>query len=628
MSAMPSSATIYAISRGLTGKALIFASALVLLLGTDSWAQIPDGGSIFRNRCAGCHASGRENVPTQDQLALRPRFAIVAALDSGKMRIQGDALSPVERRAVAAFLSKIDTKLTDLSENNKCESAPPLPDGKLEGWNGWGVDAQNTRYQANTTIGVGNVPHLKLKWAFGLQNVDTSYAQPTLMGGRLFFGSADGHVYSLDADSGCTLWAAKTQEFVRAAISVARVKSQALAFFGDVGANVYAVDAQTGRQVWKVKVDDHPLARITGALTFHQDRLYVAVGSTEPAAAFDPNYACCTFRGSLVALDAASGKLLWKTYVVPQEPKPRGKLKGVEKFGPSGSPIWSAPTIDSKLRLVYAGTGDAYSDGDVANSDSIVAMDMDTGKIRWARQFTMHDSSSQGCIPGGPIECTPGKNPARTIKIDDRPQDVDFGSSTVLRELGNGKRILLAPQKSGVLWALDPDENGKLLWWARVGKGGPLGGILWGIGADETRAYVANGDSMLERTGKGKAGGLYAIRLSDGKVAWSIPSPAASCAGKLGCTSAQNQAVTVIPGLVFSGTLDGHLRAYASEDGKILWDFDTNVGFKPVNGVPAHGGSLGSSGTVVFGDRMFVGSGYGALGGAPGNVLLAFQIVP
>lgn len=587
----------------------------------------PDGAVIFQKKCAGCHSSGRENVPTRDELALRPQFAIVAALDSGKMRIQGDALSPMERRAVAAFLSKIDTKITDLAENNKCQSAPAFQAGSLAGWNGWGLDAQNTRYQTNTTIAVGNVSRLKLKWAFGLQNVDTVYAQPTLIGGRLFFGSADGHVYSLDADTGCTLWAVKTQEFVRAAISIARANSRAFAFFGDVGANVYGIDAQTGQRVWKVKVDDHPLARITGALTFYKNRLYVPVGSTEPAAAFDPRYACCTFRGSVVALDAASGKLLWKTYVVPEEPKLRGKVKGVEKFGPSGSPIWSAPTVDPKQHLAYAGTGDAYSDGDVPNSDSIVAMDLDTGKIRWAQQFTMHDSNSQGCIPGGPIECTPGKNPAKTIKIEDAPLDVDFGSSTVLRDMGNGKRILLAPQKSGVLWALDPDENGKLLWWARVGKGGPMGGILWGIAADAAYAYVANGDSMLERSGKGKAGGLYAIRLSDGKVAWSVPSPKASCAGKPGCTSAQNQAVTVIPGLVFSGAMDGHLRAHSSEDGKIFWDFDTNVDFNTVNSVPAHGGSLGSSGAVIFGDRMFVGSGYGALGGVPGNVLLAFQIV-
>jgi polyvinyl alcohol dehydrogenase (cytochrome) len=603
---------------------------LIALWCVDVNAQTapPEGAVIFQKKCAFCHASGRENVPTRDQLALRPQFAIVAALDSGKMRIQGDALSPAERRAVAAFLSKIDTKLTDLSENNKCQSQPTLSATKLEGWNGWGIDPQNTRYQINTTIGIGSVSHLKLKWAFGLQNVDTVYAQPTIVDGRLFFGSADGHVYSLDAETGCTLWAIKTQEFVRAAISVARVNSRVLAFFGDVGANVYGIDGRTGEQVWKVKVDDHPLARITGALTFYQNRLYVPVGSTEPAAAFDPNYACCTFRGSIVALDAASGKLLWKTYVVPEEPKLRGDVQGVGKYGPSGSPIWSAPTIDPKRHLVYAGTGDAYSDGDVPNSDSIVAMDLETGKIRWAQQFTMHDSNSQGCIPGGPIECTPGKNPAKTIKIEDAPLDVDFGSSTVLRDLGNGKRILLAPQKSGLLWALDPDENGKLLWWARVGKGGPMGGILWGIGTDSTYAYVANGDSMLERTGKGKAGGLYAIRMRDGKVVWRVESPKASCPEEPGCTSAQNQAVTVVPGLVFSGAMDGHMRAYSAEDGKIVWDFDSNVPFETVNGIAAHGGSLGSSGAVIFGDRMFVGSGYGALGGVPGNVLLAFQIVP
>jgi len=605
------------------------AAASVLVTGSiAAWSQAPapDGAAIFQNRCARCHVGGAENVPTSEQLALRPQFAIVQALDSGKMRIQGDALSPLERRAVAAFLSKIDTKPTNDARRNLC-SATKLMNGKdLAGWNGWGIDSGNSRYQTKTTINLSNVATLKLKWAFGMQNSDTVYAQPTLAGGRLFFGSTDGYVYALDAEKGCTVWTAKTDEYVRAAITVQPESGKIYAFFGDVGANIYAVNAETGALIWKVKVDDHPLARITGPLTWYQDRLYIPVGSTEPAIAGDPKYQCCTFRGSVVALEAKTGKQLWKTYSVSQVPTARGKIDGVEKYGPSGAPIWSAPTIDAKLRLVYAGTGDAYSDPDVENADSIIAFDIETGKIRWAKQFTMADSASRGCLPGGPVTCTPGKVYAKTIEIDDMPPDVDFGSPTVLRDLGNGKRILLAPQKSGVLWGLDPDQQGKLLWWARVGKGGPNDGILWGIGSDGTYAYVANGDSSYEKRGNGKAGGLFSIRISDGKVMWSTPSPVASCAGTPGCSSAQNQPVTVVPGVAFSGTMDGHLRAYSAEEGKIIWDFDSRKEFQTINDVPAHGGSLGSSGVTVYGNMIFVGSGYGALGNIPGNVMLAFEV--
>lgn len=230
---------------------LLLLASLFMAFGERGWAQAPssDGAAIFRSKCAGCHTSGRENVPTPDQLALRPQFAIVQALDSGKMRIQGDALSAVERRAVAAYLSKIDAKLTDSSQNNKCQSIPSMAPTDLVGWNGWGLDSANTRYQTKTSITVDSVRKLRLKWAFGLQNTDTSYAQPTVIGGRLFFGSADGYVYSLDADTGCTIWTFKSEEFVRSSVSVGLVNGRILAFFGDVGANIYGLDARTGAQV-------------------------------------------------------------------------------------------------------------------------------------------------------------------------------------------------------------------------------------------------------------------------------------------------------------------------------------------------------------------------------------------
>jgi polyvinyl alcohol dehydrogenase (cytochrome) len=441
------------------------------------------------------------------------------------------------------------------------------------------------------------------------------------MGGRVFAGSQGGKVYSLSAATGCVHWYFETAAGVRSAISIGRLPRGYTAFFGDQLANVYAVDAASGTLVWKIRADDFPVARITGSPVFYNGRLYVPIASGEEGSGSLPDYECCRFRGSLVALDAATGKQIWKTYTV-EEPKRTKKNKvGTQLWGPSGAPIWSSPAIDARRNAVYVTTGDNYSDPASRMSDAFIAMDLNTGKILWSRQMTASDAYTSAC-----------RLPDKTNCPDSNGPDLDFSSSPILVPLANGKRALVAGQKSGVVHAIDPDQQGEVLWQVRIGHGGTMGGVQWGSAVDANNVYVALSDigrimltySQTTDADPKQGGGMFALRLSDGKQVWYTPP--ASCGTRTRCSPAQSAAVTAIPGVAFSGSVDGHLRAYSSSDGKVVWDFDTAQPYKTVNGVEGHGGSLDGPGPAIAGGTLFLSSGYPTAGGMPGNVLLAFSV--
>ena len=472
-------------------------------------------------------------------------------------------------------------------------------------WNGWGVDPSQHRFQPAdmARLSASDLPRLKLKWAFGFPGARRAVTQPTVFGGRVFVGSENGRVYSLDAKTGCTYWAFDAVRGVRSAIVIGPRGGGWAAYFGDRAANVYAVDALTGKALWTTKVDGHPAAMITGSATLVGETLFVPVSSYEEATAARPSYSCCTFRGSLVALDAPSGKILWKTFTIAEAAKPGATNSvGVQQMGPSGAAIWSAPTCDAASQRVYATTGDNYSDPPGGTSDAILAFDARAGELAWTRQVTAGDAYTIACPAG--VNCPKANGP-----------DFDFGSAAILADLPNGKRILVAGQKSGVVTAVDPDRSGEILWQKRVGAGGVLGGVEWGIAADEGNVYVAVSDRFV---GAGRAKpGLSALKLDTGEEVWRTPNP---------LWSAQSAAVTAIPGLVFSGGLDGLLRAYSAADGKIVWEMDTKGDYQTVNGVAARGGSIDGGGTVVVDGMVYVGSGSGIFGGTPGNVLLAYSV--
>ncbi|MBI3696890.1 MAG: PQQ-binding-like beta-propeller repeat protein, partial [Acidobacteria bacterium] len=380
-------------------------------------------------------------------------------------------------------------------------------------------------------------------------------------------------------------------------------------------ANVYAVNASTGALLWKTKVDDHPMARVTGSPRLHQGCLYVPVSSVEEVSSGNPKYECCKFRGSVVALDVGGGKQIWKTYTIPDPPTPaKKKESGVQLYGPSGAAVWSAPTLDLKRKALYVGTGNSYSDPPARTSEAVLAIDMESGSMLWSKQLT----------PGSVAWNFACFSPDRSSCPEKPGQDFDFGSSPILKDLPGGKSVLVCGQKSGVVHALDPDRQGEIVWQVRIGHGSALGGIQWGPAADDQTAYVALSDVF---GGKPEdAGGLFALRLASGEKVWHAPPPKPPCLGQPGCSAAQSAAVTAIPGAVFSGSLDGHLRAYSTADGSILWDFDTVQEFPTVNGVKAKGGSINGPGPTIAGGMVYVNSGYGRFREMPGNVLLAFSV--
>jgi polyvinyl alcohol dehydrogenase (cytochrome) len=451
-------------------------------------------------------------------------------------------------------------------------------------------------------------------------------SQPAVYGGRVFLGTQEGIVYALNAATGCTYWATNGGSQIRTGMLVAATGGRDLVVFGDGSGHVSALDAANGRPAWQLSVDPHFAAVVTGTPAYHRGRLYFGVSSFEETMSITPGYVCCTFRGSVMALDAASGKVIWKSLTIDDTPAPGPPTRrGAKTIGPSGAGVWTAPTLDPEHGVLYVATGDNYSDPPTSTSDAVLALNMNTGKILWSRQFTKGDAYNSTCALPDKANCPDSDGP-----------DHDFGASPVLIRMAGGKRVLVLGQKSGMLHAVDPDAQGKLLWQARVGKGGVLGGIQWGFASDGAKVFVGLSDLEMSRNRAPgtndvvraleptRGGGMFAFQADNGERLWMTPPP--GCGDRRPCSPAQSAAVSGIPGAVFSGSVDGHLRVYSTADGKIIWDLDTVRSYDTVNGVPGQGGALDAGGPVIAGGMLFVSSGYAWWTGLPGNVLLAYSL--
>jgi polyvinyl alcohol dehydrogenase (cytochrome) len=588
------------------------------------------GGPLFAEHCAGCHDHPQDRVPPTAALRTRAPEEIVRALRSGIMRAQAQGLSIYQMQLVTAYLTGVmpEEAHATAAEANPCPSrgGPVRLDGAA--WNGWGRDLANTRYQPRPGFGAADVPRLKLKWAFGYRG-SYAYGQPVVVGGRVFVTSSTGRIYALDAGSGCSYWTYEAEAASRTAVTIAASERRggggAVAIFGDDGANVYALDAASGALRWKVHADVHPFARITGAPKVHGGRVYVPVSSLEEVAAISKSYSCCTFVGKVLALDLGSGRQLWVT-ALASAPQPLAPSDvGTPRFGPAGASVWNSPTVDERRGLLYFGTGNSYTDIEVPASDAIVAVDLQSGALRWVRQLTPGDNFVVGCPV--PRTCTPGSDcpPLQGNCPQATGPDFDFGASVILARQAGGREVLLASQKSGVVYGLDPAHEGAVLWQRQVGDGSPLGGIEWGSAADGRYVYAPISD-VLSPPGAGRPG-LAAIEAATGTVAWRVDAPRGQCAWstKL-CPTGFAQAASAIPGVVFAGALDGHLRAFDAATGALVWDYDTAHAHAAVNGIIAEGGSLDLGGAVIVDGVLYVNSGYGRLIGQPGNALLAFSV--
>ncbi len=579
------------------------------------------GSALYQSRCAACHDHPSGRIPTRGAIADNTQIFIVNTLASGIMKPMAEGLNPLRMNDIAAYLATRQGGTVGSlgTEAPRCAAKPARIALDTDAqWNGWGRDRDQTRFQPAPGLSAGDVPRLKLKWAFAYAN--SRNGQATVVGDRLFLNASSGAIYALNAQTGCAYWRFDAPALSRGTITVGalpRAPSGYAIYFTDFTKTAYALDADSGALVWKTLVDNQQEVQMTGSPTLADGKLFVPIGSAEEAIADIDTYECCRFRGAIVALDAASGKLLWKTYTVPEAAHPfRKNARGVQMYGPAGGAIWSAPTVDPKRHLVYVGTGDSYTDLGFPNSDAVLALDEETGAIRWSQQVKRDDDYITGCYGfAQPANCPKHPGP-----------DWDFGASPVLRALPDGRTLLLAGQKSGQIYALDPDQGGRVVWQHRIGVGGPLGGIEFGIAADDHAVYVPVSDLYVPEEDAQPS--VSALSIADGAVLWTDRLPKRGCGFKaVYCWPGVSQAVSAMPGVVFAGSMDGRFRAFDAKTGKIVWEYDTQGAPVPtVSGRSAQGGVMDAAGPTVAGGMVYVNSGYQARSGRPGTVLMAFSV--
>lgn len=580
------------------------------------------GQAQYQIACAACHEGALPEAPQRAALRLYQPNRIIAALESGVMSTQGMLLSREEMHQMAYFLTgqHADDSIPELASFScETELAEDHRLTKAVGWNGFGGTQENSRFQgADGGLNKENVGQLALKWAFAYPNATRARSQPVVTPEVTYVGSQDGTIYALDSNNGCPWWTFTADAEVRGSIHV-QVDSDNVPktlLFGDFSAQTYAIDAHTGELIWKTEVHDHPQATITGAVTANETTVIVPVSSSEIILASRVEYQCCSFRGALVALDINSGNVLWRTYTT-DTPRPTLKSSaGTQQFGPSGAPIWGSPTIDTERNIVYAGTGENYSSPANDLSDAILAINMDNGEIIWATQLTENDAWNGACSSGNP-NCPEENGP-----------DYDIGASPILTTTVDGRDFVLVGQKSGMVYALDIANGGEIAWQQRVGSGGTMGGIHWGMSSNGEKVFV--GVSDLPTNNRFNVGprhpGVHALDLRDGSILWRNDLPYLCEESPFLCFQGISAAVSSAPGLVFAGGLDGRLRAFDDASGDILWETETWQSFGERNGIAAMGGSIEADGPVVVNGQVFVNSGYEKWNQAPGNVLLVYSV--
>lgn len=610
----------------------------------------PDGEALFNARCKTCHEPAVERAPDRRSLAAMPQAHIVQVLTGGVMAPMAAGLSAGDKQAIAGFLAPPpraaaggrQLSADQLGTDRMCAGPAPAIRATGSDWTSVGLEPTSHRYQPNPGLKPADVPQLKLKWAYAMPGG----SMPTVIGDWLYIANRTGKLYALDARSGCVRWVRDdvTSRTTPMIVNTAISPSGWATFVGERTRTVRAIDAQTGKDIWKsAEIEKHPVGGITGAPLVVGDQIFVPTTSGEEGAARQNTYQCCSFRGSVVALDLKTGAKQWQTYVITEPLRPLKKNSaGTQMYGPAGGAIWSAPSADPKRGLVYVATGDSYTEADTKGADAIVAMDMKTGKVRWSHQVTSADNFITGCYGTAtkPANCPEELGP-----------DFDFGATPIVHTLKNGRHVVLSGQKSGIVYGMDPD-TGRLLWKTTVGVGSSLGGIEWGMAADDQRLYVANADigGLFEeiRRAQGRPPepfipyppnpGLSAIDPATGKILWQTKAPKAPCRyhgdrsrdrAPGGCIRAQSAAPSAMPGVVFSGTVDGWFRAYDSATGRIVWEYSTTAQtYDTVNGVKGQpGGSIDGLGPAIAGGMVFTMSGFNGAantGGNGVNVLLAF----
>lgn len=606
---------------------IIFIAVLALL--PWSWtaagvSPIPDaiavdGERLFVEYCAVCHDGVAPRGPHLITFNMMSSGPLLKVMNEGAMQRQAAALSVAQRAAIAEYLS--GSEIEPPAAVLMCQvPIPSLRVSDAKQWTGWGGDVQNRRYvnRDADVISREDVVALELKWAFAYPGATRARSQPVVHDGVVYVGSQSGAVYALNLDSGCTHWIYEAGAEVRNGPSIVSGPEMEvpLLVFGDFDARVHAVNALTGEKVWLTDVATHPDATITGSVKVSGDDLYVPISSSEWATAADPAYACCTFRGSVAALDISTGALQWNTFVIPEEPKDTGEVNahGASRFGPSGAPVWNSPAIDVERGLLYVGTGQSYTSPASDSSDAVIAIRLIDGELIWRQQLLAGDAWNMACFIGGGANCPEEDGP-----------DLDIGAATIVWQ-GDDSNLLFVGQKSGDVYGLELDKKGRVRWHRKIGHGGFAGGIHWGMATNGSTLFAPIADTDFLGLSKGEVfPGLHALDPLTGETLWynrahdSCPEDA-----KPACDPGMSAAPTATRDLVFAGGFDGLLRAYDSDNGEILWQFNTFDAFVAVNGDKAQGGSIESDGPVLAGGHLLVNSGYQFGSRMAGNALLVF----
>lgn len=605
----------------------IFVIALYFLQGCADRKETiinQEGEALFKANCAVCHSAADSQAPQLAALKLLSKETIVATLQTGVMRNQAITLTKEEHQQLANYISTAsETAFINKSLVGMCNEGNDNDYSVDNSYIGnWGMGLENKRYYAedDLLINTKNISNLTLSWAFAFPNATRARVQPTIAGNTLFTASQHGTIYALDRRTGCIRWTFQADAEIRSALVIGRDANgnASKLYFGDFKASVYALDLKTKQLLWKVKVDAHPMATITGSLNIFEDRMYVPISSMEIVSALDPEYECCTFRGAVIALNLENGNEIWKTRTIPEVPGPQGVTSvGTTIMAPSGAPVWTTPTIDAKRRVLYFGTGENYSRPTSKTSDAIMALSLEDGQIMWVQQTLANDAWNGACVypPYGP-NCP-----------EDTGPDADFGAPPIL--INDGERdLLLVGQKSGDVFALDPDNMGKIVWRRLVGRGGIMGGVHWGMASDGNTLFVPINDQGGYPIHEEQPiqPGLHALKVEDGSRIWSTIEKSRCGDTSWACGPGITAAITATPDIIYTGALDGLLKAYNSKTGQELWSYDTKREFEAVNGVDAFGGAIDSDGPVILGNQMFVNSGYARFNEQPGNVLLAFEV--
>lgn len=603
-------------------RVLTVLSALVavLSLGGQLRAETLSGESLFQENCAMCHNGNVPKAPHQIVFRMSNPESILSTLQDGVMRNQAEHLTVGEKTAIAEYLSGQKMGAAGNVKPLMCSQPIDLKASQHDVAS-WGMSLENNRYISSAQSGLTreNVGDLKLQWAFAYPGATRARSQPAVFGSVVFVGSQDGTVYALDLLSGCAFWTFKADAEVRSAISIDTSHDDLRLYFGDFNGNLYALSGAQGNLVWRSALNDHPNATITGSPRLYDGTVYVPMSSSEWATAADPNYSCCTFRGGVAAFDASTGEMLWKSYVIQEEPEETGQKNplGVAFLAPSGAPVWNSPTIDEKRGLLYVGTGEAYSSPAAQTSDSVVAFRLRDGAFMWARQLLSGDAWNMSCFIGSTFNCPEENGP-----------DLDIGAPPVLVHGANGKDILVVGQKSGAVYGLDPEDEGRVIWKQKLGRGGYAGGVHWGMSARGETVYVPIADTNFGGVFKETPyPGVFALNAFTGERLWYTPAEENCPEGsKPACDGGISAAITATDGLVVSGAYDGTLRVYDQETGAVIWQYQTNRSFESVSGGPAQGGAIESDGPVLSNGVLLVNSGYMFGDRLPGNVLLAFTV--